>query len=95
MWPNPQETVYLVTYLLKKSLMENFIFFAVRVPVNDYKCVIQNPVKQLRWSVLRNMERFVNYFRKTLHLRFLRGFWISLWIDLSYPFGRGAYIISS
>ena len=28
MWPNPQKTVYLVTFT-KKSLMQNFIFCAV------------------------------------------------------------------
>ena len=31
MRPNPQETADLVTFTKKKSLMENFIFCAVRV----------------------------------------------------------------
>ena len=41
---------------------------------------IQNPIKHLRWSVFRkeltSLSR--NYFRKTLHFRYLRGLWIRL-----------------
>ena len=37
MWPNPQETADLVN-LLKKSLMENFIFCAVNGSLRTVEC---------------------------------------------------------
>ena len=49
-----------------------------KAKVYGLKWCIQNPVKHLRWSVLRK-QRFpaFNYFRKTLHLRCLIGFLLS------------------
>ena len=43
---------------------------------------IQNPLKYLKWSVLRKQltAKMVNYFRKILHLRCFTGFWIRLWM---------------
>ena len=43
---------------------------------------IYNPLKYLKWSVLRNKYRLevVNYFCKALHVRCLPGFWIHLWM---------------
>ena len=39
---------------------------------------IQNPTKYLRWSVLQKQLTTFGYFFKTLHLRYLTGFWIHL-----------------
>ena len=36
MWPNPQETGDFLTHLLKKSLMENFIFCALLILSKEY-----------------------------------------------------------
>ena len=43
---------------------------------------IQNPWKHLRWSILPNLLTAftLNCFHKTLHLKYLKGFWIRLWL---------------
>ena len=44
----------------------------------------QNPSKRLTWSILQKLKA-VNYFRKTLRLRCLTGFWVRLWtVDVTF-----------
>ena len=46
MWPNPQETA-VWSYLLKKSLMENFIFCAVKIARQWWLNIVIKESKQL------------------------------------------------
>ena len=42
---------------------------------------IQNPLKDLRWSLFAKMVKNYNYFSKVLHLRSLTKFWIQLSVN--------------
>ena len=84
------------SHLLKKSLMENFIFCAVvvktgacQIYVNNNAIVTETEIKSDREAYSEpcqksKMERFAkitaNYFRKTRHITCLAGFWIHHWV---------------
>ena len=51
---------------------------------------IQNSLEHLRWNVFPKQLRLlhVNCFHKTLHLRYLTGHWIHLWLFINTAIAR-------
>ena len=76
LWVSP----YNVKYVRERDCMSPVYFYLQNEHMNLraswLKRRIQNPVKHLRWSFLKNIWRLkaVNYFRKKLHLRCSTGF---------------------
>ena len=74
---------------ISRKILKNHQIFDLESYLAKLECIdidyiraiqklIQNPVKHLRWSVLwKWWTPFSCYFRKMVHLRFLRLFWVT------------------
>ena len=65
MWPNPQETVDLVTFILNKSLLENFNFMNQKLILHISKAKIYVAIA-LQW-IKRIIERAFNFLSSSEH----------------------------
>ena len=69
----------------KYKAVVNIIVKIVTKSLKFIKWHIQSPINDLKWSFCGKSQhqKTINYFRKTLHLRCLTGFWIPLWMRKS------------